>query len=40
MQGAARRRSVNPKVLLMWEIPIKAHEKAELEYQYKVYIRN
>jgi hypothetical protein len=33
-------RSVNPKVLLTWEVLIKAHEKVELEYQYKVYVRN
>jgi hypothetical protein len=33
-------KSINTKVVLTWEIPIKAREKVELEYQYKVYVRN
>jgi hypothetical protein len=33
-------KSVNPKVVLTWEVPIKAREKVELEYHYKVYVRN
>jgi len=33
-------KSVNPNCVLVWELPIKARDKAEIEYQYKVYVRN
>jgi len=33
-------RKVNPHSLLYWEIPIKAREKGEVEYTYKVYVRD
>jgi hypothetical protein len=32
-------KSVNPKVVLTWELPIKPRDKVEIEYSYKVYIR-
>ncbi len=31
---------VNPNCRLTWEIPVKAAEKIQIEYQYKVYVRN
>lgn len=33
-------KSVNPNCVLAWELLIKARDKAEVEYQYKVYVRN
>jgi hypothetical protein len=33
-------KSINTKVMLTWEVPVKAHEKVEIEYRYKVYVRN
>ena len=33
-------RKVNPRALLHWEIPIKARDKTEVEYSYKVYVRD
>ena len=32
--------SVNQNCVLVWEIPMKAHDKAEIEYQYKAYVRD
>jgi len=32
-------KSLNPNCVLVWEIPIKARDKAEIEYKYKVYVR-
>ena len=33
-------KTINPKSVLVWEIPMKAHDKAEIEYQYKAYVRD
>lgn len=33
-------KKVNPRCRLTWEIPVKASEKIQIEYQYKVYVRN
>jgi hypothetical protein len=33
-------KKVNPHCLLCWELPIKARDKIEVEYFYKVYVRN
>jgi hypothetical protein len=33
-------KKVNPRCKLTWEIPIKAGEKIQIEYQYQVYVRN
>jgi hypothetical protein len=32
-------RRANPHTQLSWELPIKARGKAEVEYTYKVYVR-
>ena len=32
-------KSLNPNCVLVWEIPIKARDKVEIEYKYKVYVR-
>jgi len=32
-------RKANPHALPTWVIPIKARDKAEVEYTYKVYVR-
>jgi hypothetical protein len=39
-QTAKRLKKVNPKSVLTWEIPIKARDKVEIEYSYKVYVRD
>lgn len=38
-QTAKGMKSVNPNNVLTWEVPVKAHDKMEIEYQYRVYIR-
>lgn len=38
-QTAKGLKSVNPQNVLTWEVPVKAHDKMEIEYQYRVYIR-
>lgn len=38
-QTARGLRKVNPKSNLTWELPIKARDKTEIEYTYKVYVR-
>jgi hypothetical protein len=39
-QVAKGLRKANPRSLLRWEIPIKARDKAEVEYVYRVYVRD
>ncbi len=39
-QTARGLKKVNPKSVLTWEVPIKPREKAEIEYTYKVYVRD
>ncbi len=39
-QTARGLKKVNPRAVLTWEVPIKAREKAEIEYAYKVYVRD
>jgi len=38
-QTARGLKKVNPKAELTWELPIKARDKIEVEYTYKVYVR-
>ncbi len=33
-------RKANPHALLSWEVPIKARDRAEVEYTYRVYVRD
>jgi hypothetical protein len=33
-------KKVNPKSILTWELPIKARKKTEIDYSYKVYVRD
>jgi hypothetical protein len=33
-------KSVNTKNVLTWELPLKSRDKLQIEYQYKVYVRN
>jgi hypothetical protein len=37
-QVARGLRSVNPHQVLIWELPVKAREKVEIEYKYQIYI--
>lgn len=39
-QTARGLKKVNPKSVLTWEIPIKPGEKVEIDYSYKVYVRD
>ena len=39
-QTARGLKKVNPKSVLTWELPIKPREKTEIEYSYKVYVRD
>ena len=39
-QTARGLKKVNPRSVLTWEVPIKARDKAEIEYSYKVYVRD
>ena len=32
-------KSVNPQQVLLWELPVKARDKIEIEYNYQIYIR-
>lgn len=39
-QTARGLKKVNPKSVLTWELPIKSREKVEIDYSYKVYVRD
>ncbi len=39
-QTARGLKKVNPKSLLTWELPIKSRAKTEIDYSYKVYVRD
>jgi hypothetical protein len=39
-QTARGLKKVNPKSVLTWELPIKSRDKTEIDYSYKVYVRD
>src|SRR5262249_4845478 len=39
-QTAKGLRKVNPKSVLSWEVPIASRGRAQIEYSYKVYVRD
>ena len=39
-QTARGLKKVNPKSVLTWELPIKSRDKIEIDYSYKVYVRD
>ncbi len=39
-QIATGLKSVNPQQLLLWELPVKARDKIEIEYNYQIYVAN
>ena len=39
-QTARGLKKVNPKSVLTWEVPIKSRDKIQIDYGYKVYVRD